>query len=62
MNKDTGEIDWVERATAPVEDLKERVNAFLWWCLPGGITLDEAEKVACQVHDMIMREWELHKP
>ena len=36
------------------QDLKKDINGFLFERLPGAVTLEEMEYVACKIHDVIM--------
>lgn len=39
------------------EDAKHRINALLWELLPGAMTLAAADRIACEIHDMLERTW-----
>ena len=40
--------------------LKERINQFVWANAPGTLTLDDAEEIAVEIHQLLRPEvWEL---
>ncbi|HYF27573.1 MAG TPA: hypothetical protein VD931_17660 [Baekduia sp.] len=41
-----------------LSNLKSDINEFLWAHLPGRVTLDRAERIACAIHDVIFKEWD----
>jgi len=40
---------WSDRPDSAVEDIKERLNGIVWEYAPGGITLQEAEEISCDL-------------
>ena len=58
MNQhEPGLLEMMDAAEAAPEDLKEQINAFLWTPLGPKTTLAEAEAIAAELHDRVLRTW-----
>jgi hypothetical protein len=43
--------DWPDPG---IDGLKEAINNFLWMRLPGRLSLSRAERIACEVYEIIV--------
>jgi len=39
------------------ENGKSEINSLLWALLPGSVTLDTADRIAMEIHDLIEDQW-----
>jgi len=37
---------------------KEKINELVWVCLPATTTLGRAERIACEIYDVLRNEYE----
>ena len=46
-----------EEESGPLDNLKREINSLLWDHLPDRTTMGKAEMIACNVFEMIQKEW-----
>jgi hypothetical protein len=59
---DIGSDSWIEEVDFTTwesvnDGLKTKINNLCWECLPGTMTIHDAEILACKIYDLFYQAW-----